>query len=117
MGITGKIGEPTFFTADIVEVVVTCFRFRTGNKNQLIKKAMDEKSGKNKTPQKTRTKERKRKKLKQVSDLTVCFSNFKMKWMYPKEQKTHQKNLNQIKKVIYHLKNDNKLIRKPRCSL
>jgi len=77
-----------------VEVVVTCFRFRTGNKNQLIKKAMDEKKREKQNSQnKTRTKERKRKKLKQVSDLTVCFSNFTNEVdvsQRTKKKKTHQ---------------------------
>jgi len=76
---------------------------------------MKKKRGRKKNSQ---NKNERKRKLKQVSDLTVCFSNFTNEVdVSQRTKKTHHKNLNQIKKVIYHLKNDNKLIRKPRCSL
>merc|ERR1711902_81620 len=79
----------------------------------------EKKREKQNSKKKTRPKERKRKKLKQVSDLTVCFSNFIYEVdVSQRTKKPIKKTLNQNKKNIYHLKNDKKIDpKKPCCSL
>merc|ERR1712156_1223957 len=107
-----------FFTADIVEVVVTCFRFRTGNKNQLIKKAMDEKKREKQNSQKKTKNERKKTKKIETSVRShrMFFKLHKRSGCIPKNKKKPiKKTLNQNKKIIYHLKNDKKIHPKKPC--